>query len=247
MDLGSVQTIDRIRLTWENAFGKDFRVDISTVVADPSDASWSNIVNGSWNTPVADIKGNSTTVNEYANLDTSGRYVRMYGTARASPYGYSLFEFEIFNYTINTASNLANGKNGLASSVENNYVANNAFDNTTTTRWSSNYTAALPADSAFIYIDLKSTATISRIYLLWETAYGADFKLEVSNDALTWRGLARVTGNTMRYNDLAVAGTGRYVRMHALKRGTNFGYSLYEFQVYGTFAPLPVTLTVFQG
>jgi hypothetical protein len=32
---------------------------------------------------------------------------------------------------------------------------------------------------------------------------------------------------------LNVSGSGRYVRMYGTKRATQYGYSLWEFQVYG--------------
>jgi beta-glucosidase len=31
-----------------------------------------------------------------------------------------------------------------------------------------------------------------------------------------------------------VSGSGRYVRMYGTQRGTQYGYSLWEFQVYGS-------------
>jgi hypothetical protein len=33
--------------------------------------------------------------------------------------------------------------------------------------------------------------------------------------------------------DLAVTGTGRYVRMFGIHRATPYGYSLWEFQLFG--------------
>ena len=33
---------------------------------------------------------------------------------------------------------------------------------------------------------------------------------------------------------LTVTGTGRYVRMYGTQRANGYGYSLYEFQVYGS-------------
>jgi hypothetical protein len=33
---------------------------------------------------------------------------------------------------------------------------------------------------------------------------------------------------------LNVSGSGRYVRMYGTQRATQYGYSLWEFQVYGT-------------
>ena len=228
VDLGSVQTIGRIRLTWENAYGKNFTLDVSS-----DNVTWKTVVT---------VTNNTTTANEYPNLDISGRYVRMNGTLRATQYGYSLYEFEVFNFSYNTASNLSNGKPSVASSTQGGYPASQAFDNDNTTRWGSAY-----QDSATVYVDLRGTATISRVYLIWEVAYGKDFKIEVSNDAITWKGVAKVSNNSLRYTELALNTTGRYVRMHGLTRGTGYGYSLYELQVYGALTPLPVTLTSFSA
>jgi hypothetical protein len=228
VDLGSVQTIDRIRLTWENAYGKNFTLDVSDDKV-------------TWRT-VATATDNATTANEYANLRASGRYVRMNGTLRATQFGYSLYEFEVFDYSYNTANNLSNSKPGVASSTQGGYPVNQAFDNDNTTRWGSAY-----QDSAMVYIDLRGTATVSRVYLIWEVAYGKDFKLEVSDDAVTWKGVAKVTNNSLHFTEFALNVKARYVRMHGLTRGTGFGYSLYEFQVYGAFQPLPVTLTSFNA
>ncbi|MGI4865295.1 MAG: discoidin domain-containing protein [Janthinobacterium lividum] len=228
VDLGSVQTIDRIRLTWENAYGKNFTLDVSS-----DNVTWKTVVT---------VTNNATTANEYSSLATSGRYVRMNGTLRATQYGYSLYEFEVFNYSYNTANNLSNGKSGVASSTQGGYPASQGLDNDNTTRWGSAY-----QDSATVYVDLRGTATISRVYLIWEVAYGKDFKVEVSNDAITWKSVAKVSNNSLRYTELALNTTGRYVRMHGLTRGTTYGYSLYELQVYGTITPLPVTLTSFSA
>jgi hypothetical protein len=268
VDLGSVQTIDRIHLLWETAYGKDFTLDISTVTANPSNTSWDNVVTGTWNN-VRDVRGNSTTTNDFANLGKSGRYVRMRGTARAtgSIYGYSLFEFEVYSTSpTSEGPNLALNKPATATLSQTGFPKENAFDGnedeTSGSRWGSDYSTANPSpDSAFIYVDLGGTANISRIYLHWETAYGKDFKLEVSDDAQTWRLVTKVTGNSFstspRINNLAVTATGRYVRMHGLARAiTNYGYSLWEFKVFGTLVapssnsqatPLPVTLASFSA
>ncbi|TPG58227.1 discoidin domain-containing protein [Hymenobacter nivis] len=227
VNLGSVQTIDRIRLTWENAYGKDFTLAVSS-----DNTTW---------TTVATTTNNATTGNEYSNLKARGQYVRLNGTARATTYGYSLYEFEVFNYSNDTANNLALGKTGTASSTQGGFPARNAFDNDNATRWGSNY-----ADGEWLYVDLRGTATISRMYLIWETAYGKDFRLEVSNDAATWTAVKMFTGNTLHYNEVSFspAVTGRYVRMFGVTRGTGYGFSLYEFQVYGTLVPLPLPVTL---
>ena len=81
VDLGSVQQIGRVWLNWENAFAQDYSIQLS------SDGS-------SWNTIYTTTNGPGT-INDLA-APGSGRYVRMYGTQRSTPYGYSLWEFEVF-------------------------------------------------------------------------------------------------------------------------------------------------------
>jgi hypothetical protein len=233
VDLGAVQKIDRIRLTWESALGKDFTLDVS------NDGT-------TWQTAVT-VTGNTSTSNEYANIGKTGRYVRMNGTARATAYGYSLYEFEVFAAS-NNASNLADAKQSVASTTQGALLPSYAFDNDRLTRWAS--TAG--REDAFIYVDLRGEATISRVYLVWEKAYGGNFTIDVSEDAVTWTTVATTVENSFHFNEynFTTPVTGRYVRMNGTKRGTTIsdnGYSLYEFQVNGTLQPLPVTLTSFNA
>jgi hypothetical protein len=237
IDLGSLQQVDRIRLFWEAAYATAFTLDVS---AD----------NSTWTTVVAE-SANTATTTEYSHLLTSSRqasasvrYVRLTGTVRATQYGYSLYEFEVYSYS--ASDNLALGKQGTASTTQGGFPVNQAFDDDPMTRWGSLYDEQMP-DSAYLYVDLQSRAAITQIGLYWEAAYASDYKLEVSDDGQTWQGIERVRGNTQQTNVLNVRATGRYVRVHALKRATNFGYSLWEFAVLGTFAPLPVTLTSFKA
>ena len=46
------------------------------------------------------------------------------------------------------------------------------------------------------------------------------------------------TGNGV-IDDLSVSGSGRYVRIYGTARATVYGYSLYEFEVYGPTGPTP--------
>ena len=51
----------------------------------------------------------------------------------------------------------------------------------------------------------------------------------------TWRLLANITNGDGGTDDLTgLSGTGRYVRMFGVRRATPWGYSLFEFEVYGT-------------
>jgi endoglucanase Acf2 len=82
VDLGSAQTLGRVELTWEAAYGQAYTIQTSA--------------NGStWTTA-------ATVTNGAAGLRTipvsgTARYVRVNGTARGTAYGYSLFEFKVFS------------------------------------------------------------------------------------------------------------------------------------------------------
>jgi hypothetical protein len=138
----------------------------------------------------------------------------------------------------NTITNLALGRPAVASSLENGGTpASDAFDGNIGTRWSSLY-----SDPQYIYVDLGAINTICQVSLEWEAAYATSFQIDVSDDAVSWTTLQTITGNISTTNVIPVSGSGRYIRMYGLTRATGYGYSLFEFQVYGT-APPPVCTT----
>ena len=118
-----------------------------------------------------------------------------------------------------TASSIQNG--GLAASFVN--------DGNLTTRWSS-----LPAvDPSWVEIDLGSVMPFDTVILYWENAYASQYKIQYSTDNANWSdavvnnsgagGVETLTFPTVQ---------GRWVRMYGEQRATQYGYSLYEFQVY---------------
>lgn len=134
----------------------------------------------------------------------------------------------------NTALIISQGRLAFASSVENaDYLPDNAFDGDRTTRWSSEF-----SDPQNLYVDLGAVTSICQVDLIWENAYGKDFTIDVSDDAITWITKATITGNTSLSNNIPVSASGRYVRMNGTARGTPNGYSLFGMHVYGT-APSP--------
>ncbi|MFD6496822.1 discoidin domain-containing protein, partial [Streptomyces sp. NPDC060188] len=130
---------------------------------------------------------------------------------------------------------LSQGKTATSSSDENGgTAAANAVDGNTATRWSS---AAL--DTQWLQVDLGSSATITKVVLNWEAAYGSDYKIQTSPDGNTWTDIKSVTGGDGGTDSLDVSGQGRYVRMYGVHRATQYGYSLWEFQVFGAGGTTP--------
>ncbi|MGE5610701.1 MAG: glycoside hydrolase family 2 protein [Bacillota bacterium] len=82
IDLGSIQTVSRVELNWEAACAKAYSIDVSA-----DGQKWQQIY---------------TTVNGKGGVETirftpvQARWVRMSGTQRATPYGYSLWEMKVF-------------------------------------------------------------------------------------------------------------------------------------------------------
>ncbi|MET7619580.1 discoidin domain-containing protein [Streptomyces sp. NPDC005408] len=127
---------------------------------------------------------------------------------------------------------VSRGKPATASSVESAaFDAGNAFDGDPATRWSS----AEGKDPQWIRVDLGATATVSRVTLNWEAAYATSYRVDVSADGSAWTTVATETAGNGGLDDLTgLTGKGRYLRVYGTARGTSYGYSLHEAEVYGT-------------
>ena len=139
-------------------------------------------------------------------------------------------QLKVYGLKTNTTclTNVAFNKTATASSNDGTDLPNYAFDGNMTTRWASNTT-----DNEWIYVDLGARYDICEIAIYWEAALGKDFNLQVSDDASTWTTVDAVTGNSSQYTEFDGSASGRYVRMQGIHRGTTFGYSIWEMQVYG--------------
>jgi hypothetical protein len=82
VDLGQSTTIRHIQLVWESAYGQAYQIQTSN-----DGTNWTTIYS-----TTTGIGG----VDDF-NVSGSGRYVRMYGTARGTTFGYSLYEFGIYS------------------------------------------------------------------------------------------------------------------------------------------------------
>ena len=81
VDLGSSQSICSVTLNWEAAYASAFQIQTSA-----DGTNWTSIY--------STTTGPGGTQN--LTVSGTGRYIRMYGTARATAYGYSLWEFGVF-------------------------------------------------------------------------------------------------------------------------------------------------------
>uniref|UniRef100_UPI00384CD16F discoidin domain-containing protein n=1 Tax=Kitasatospora fiedleri TaxID=2991545 RepID=UPI00384CD16F len=232
VDLGAVQTVSQVVLRWETAAAKAYQLQFSA--------------NGStWTTAYSTTTGAGGT--ETLNVSGTARYVRVYGTARTTQYGYSLWEFQVYGTAgsggggaVCGTQNAAQNRPVTASSQQSDaFPAAAAVDGDAGTRWSS-----AAADPQWLQVDLGSALTLCRAVLSWEAAYATAFQLQTSTDGTNWSTAWSTATGTGGTQTVDLAATGRYVRVYGTARATQYGYSLWEFQVFtggsgGSTSPSP--------
>ena len=144
-------------------------------------------------------------------------YVRVYDSPPAQPI---------------TASNLALNKPATASSIENSgFPASNAVDGIDVSRWASAW-----SDPQWLMVDFEATYTIDKVKIYWQYASGRNYKVQVADSPTgPWTDCVSVTNNWVNehWKTLTFAPqTGRYVRVYCTARTTQWGYSIFEFEVY---------------
>ncbi|MFI7281406.1 penicillin acylase family protein [Micromonospora chersina] len=128
-------------------------------------------------------------------------------------------------------TNLAQGRPATASSTQflTSYTPDKAVDGSLGSRWASSYN-----DNQWIRVDLGAARTVGRVVLRWESAYGSAYRIEVSADGGTWQPVFSTTAGDGGTDNVTLAPvSARYVRVYGVKRATSYGFSLYEFEVYG--------------
>ncbi|MFB7828615.1 discoidin domain-containing protein [Streptomyces hydrogenans] len=125
---------------------------------------------------------------------------------------------------------LSQGRTATASTLEGAvFPASAAVDGDLGTRWASQW-----QDAQWLQVDLGASKQLSRAVLTWEAAYGKSYEIQASDNGTDWRTVTAVSAGDGGTDEVALSGSGRYVRMNGLTRGTGYGYSLWEFQVYGS-------------
>ena len=126
--------------------------------------------------------------------------------------------------------NIALNKPATASSVESGSTPASAVnDGNKSTRWSSAF-----SDPQWIRIDLQSAYNINGARIFWEAAAAKNFEIQVSDNATTWTRVFSTTGGDGGTDNFSFTATARYIRMLSTARTTQYGNSIYEFEVFGT-------------
>ncbi len=188
------------------------------------------------------------------------RFVRLTAVARGTQWGNSIYELSVYGTGwVVLAPPSAEGargvllsylKPGTASTEQDDAqcagcTVANLFDRNTITRWATDPAATWEGNpswdgTAWVQVDLGAPAVVQQIALYWDPAYATSYDVFVADDATgPWRQIyGTSTGDGVRDIFDIDDEPGRYVRLVMNERawvwGAQYGYSLYEFRVYGT-------------
>lgn len=134
-----------------------------------------------------------------------------------------------------TVTDIAEGKTVYCSSSITNYEGQYAVDGNSATKWVSQ-----AADNQWIIVDLGAIYNVASLRLVWgeeyPTKYTVSWAQELGDwhDAITWgSGLNGQMGEKIHmFYDRPV----RYIKVQCNIRGTQYGISLYDFNIYGELA-----------
>jgi beta-glucanase (GH16 family)/PKD repeat protein len=256
VDLGASYSFNQILLQWEAAYAKSYSIQTST-----NGTSWATIyettsgvggketlaVNGTgryvrmygtvrgtgYGYSLFDFQVNNNSIVASSSLGSSSVAVVSSSKSSSSsslPSSIASSVASSSNSSVASSSaNLALNRPAVASTTQDGLPLVNAFDGNANTRWGSAWNNA-----EWIYVDLGASYDINKVELNWEGAYGKSYEIQTSADAITWTKIYGTTNGNGGVETLNISGTGRYVRMFGIERGTGYGYSLYEFAVHGT-------------
>lgn len=230
IDLGETMPVSTVRLSWEAAYAKAYKIQLS------DDAeNWRDV----YTTPSGGSDGGVDVI----TLDDgqTARFVRMQTVTRALNYGPSIWEFEVFSDRLiadapsipGENGNLAQGRPATADSVHNdlaNIQPQMATDGSGSTKWSS----ARADTEHWLQVDLGAVTSVSRAVVAWEAGNSDEYRIEGSVDGETWMSLAEVgeAQPTLTHTlDFAAADV-RYVRLTGLP-ATKYGLNIWELELYG--------------
>lgn len=214
VDMGESKTFDQVSFETTSAYSGDYPIGYLLQVSNDGN-SWTALKSGAG--------FGSKMVLQFASQ--SARYIKITQTGSSTEKWWRIGEFNVYS------QNIALNKSGTASSTASGNIESYAFDGNSTTKWES-----AASDSQWITVDLASAYKVKGVQLNWGTGAGKNYKIQISSDNANWTDAYTKTGGTGGTENITFTApvTGQYVRMSGTARTSAAGYSLKEFEVYGT-------------
>jgi hypothetical protein len=109
------------------------------------------------------------------------------------------------------------------------FFADNAVDGKLNTRWSSAFD-----EPQWILLDLGGNYNVDKLIMTWESAYAKSYKIEVSDDKNTWKEVySTEAGRGGTETAVFTASPAKYIRLDCGKKSGEWGFSIWEIQVFG--------------
>ena len=240
----------KVVLDWEAAYSTDYEIQVSQ-----DGAEWTSLRRVT--TPTGQAVGGRLV--QQSDVDTSDAwsYVRILSHSVATKYGLSLYSFQVWDQPVSVppgeARDLALDGTTTAKSSYNTttFAPANATDGDSASRWGSHYTRGTPAydnRSDWIQVELAEASRVHTIVLNWEAAYGKKYLLQVSGDGAAWTTIHEGAATKAGVQEIVVdtADAWKFVRMQGVETAGIYGYSLFDFEIWGAAKP-PVEVPDPQG
>ncbi|MEE6294488.1 family 20 glycosylhydrolase [Georgenia wangjunii] len=242
IELAEPSPVHKVVFDWEAAYARQFELQVS----DDGET---------WET-VAALAGHQGRQEVVIDRTDPVSFVRMQGR-QASPWGYSLFAFEVWDvadpveepdptgweYGADVARTGTASAASVYTGAPERFAAANAVDGQSGTRWGSDYARTNPAEpppsthdprNDWFQVELAEPSPVWSVVLNWETARPARFEIQVSADGAEWTTVREVTGPAAGRTEyvLGLQEPVSFVRMQGRATATPFGYSLWDFEVW---------------
>lgn len=216
----SSKTTTSANLTWNNVGANNYYIYAR------------NTNGGSWYLAAS---GLNTTSFNVTGLSPGTRYeFHVYASCPNNTYPKS----DLFVTTNSSASNgggngsiISQGKpHAVSSTWSSGFEGWRANDGNGSSRWASSSSG----QTQWIYYDLGAYYNISNIIAKWESAYSYDFGIYRYNGS-GWTYVNGISNNGSLTNNISTPTTARYILLYSTRAPYNH-VSLYEFEVYGSYA-----------
>lgn len=102
-----------------------------------------------------------------------------------------------------------------------------ALDGKLTTRWSSE-----AKDPQWIWLDFGRRTVLHEMVIRWETAYGKEYKIFLSDDNTHWHLIHQEANSDGKIDRICLQSShARYLKIECIRRATQWGYSIWEMTV----------------
>jgi hypothetical protein len=226
LDMGKVVYVSELDIDWQTAYATAFQIEASD-----NGTNWGTVaLSGATQSGFQFITG----------LNVTTRFLRILATGATNFGNVSIVDVQVVGDANNACATTSSGcgqslkiipSAAKASSTQFSYTpAAAAIDQDWGTRWSSNST-----DNEWLAVDLGTQARVDSIRVTWEHAFAQQYAVQTGTSISgPWTTIATVNGQFGPQTvSLNVAST-RFLRVLGVKRATQYGYSIWELDVYGS-------------